>query len=49
MAMTKTGGGAGLAGGWAQTRIWADLLLDSLDLRAERSGGQGAMGARRLV
>lgn len=47
--VAMTGGGAGPAGGWAQTRIWADLLLDSLDLRAERSSGQGPMGARRLA
>ena len=53
--VTMTGRGARPAGGWAQTRIWADLLLDSLDLwgRQERrsegrvrrqAGMRGIMG-----
>ena len=46
--VTMTGLGAGTAGGWAQTRIWADLLLDSLDLRGrqeQRSEGLACLQA----
>lgn len=46
--VTMTGRGAGPVGGWAQTRIWADLLLDSLDLRGRqerRSEGRARLQA----